>query len=109
MKNKIIIVLVPIILAALVSFYLIFEGLFISAVFSSLTGCGVLLGLVNLGLTRVSKEVCIILNIILGALIFALLYFVRPEFLQHCLVIGAIIGLLTGIINSLLINKPHKG
>lgn len=108
MKNKIIIVLVPIILAALVSVYFLYEGSFISAVFSPLTGCGVLLGLLNLGLTRVSKAVCIILNIILGALIFALLYFVKPEFLQYCLVIGAIIGLLTGIINSLLINKPQK-
>ncbi|EFK60138.1 hypothetical protein ACR776_04235 [Sphingobacterium spiritivorum] len=108
MKNKIIIVLVPIILAALISAYLTFEGSFINAVLSPLTGCGALLGLLNLGLTKISKLVCIILNTILGILIFALLYFVKAEYILQYLLIGGIIGLLTGIINSLLISRPQK-
>ena len=107
MKNKLVIVLVPTILAALVSTYLMFSSeSLINAVFSPLTGCGVLLGMLNLALLKLPKLVFILLNIVLGIVIFALLYFVNSAYLSQYLFIGGIIGILTGIINTFL-NRQH--
>lgn len=101
MKNKLVIVLVPTILAALVSVYLTFSGeSLINAMISPLTGCGVLLGLLNLALLKLPKMVFVLLNIVLGIVVFALLYFVNSAYLSQYILVGGIVGLLTGIINS---------
>ncbi|MBL7868407.1 MAG: hypothetical protein JNM71_10335 [Flavobacterium lindanitolerans] len=107
MKNKLIIVLVPTILAVLVSVYLMFsvESL-INAIFSPLTGCGVLLGLLNLVLLKLPKLVFILLNIVFGIVVFALLYFVNSAYFSQYIFIGGVIGFLTGIFNTFF-NRQH--
>lgn len=109
MKNKIIIILVPVFSSILLSLYLTLSSAsLLSAIITPITGCGLLLGLANLAFLSQSTLKYILINVILGMLIFCLLYFVRRDFLVESLIIGAVIGLITGIIGAILKNSPKK-
>jgi hypothetical protein len=103
MKNKIIVILVPVILSILLSLYFTLSGTpLIRAILTPLTACGLILGLVNLILGTVSKLMYVLLNILFGILIFSLLYFGNKEFFKEYILMGAVIGFITGVIGSLL-------
>jgi hypothetical protein len=109
MKNKIIVMLTPVILSILVSLYLTFSGTpLVYVILSPINGCGVLLGLANLGLLSQSTVKFIIINIVLGILIFSLLYFMNKNFLKEFLIIGAFIGLITGAVGAIFKNLSKR-
>jgi hypothetical protein len=106
MKNKIIVVIVPILLSILLSLYLTFSGTsLLNAILTPVTGCGLLLGLSNLAFLSQPTLKYILINVILGMLIFCLLYFGNNNFLLEYFLMGAVVGLITGVVNSLFIRK----
>jgi hypothetical protein len=106
MKNKIIVVTVPVILSILLTLFFTFSGAaIITLILSPINGCGLLLGLTNLALLTQPKLRFIIINIVLGILIFSLLYFGNKSFLKEYVTMGAVVGLVTGVVGAIFIKK----
>jgi hypothetical protein len=109
MKNKIIVVIIPIILSILLTLYFTLSGTpIITVILSPINGCGVLLGLANLALLTQPTLRFIIINIILGILIFSLLYFGNNNFLKEYVTMGAFVGLITGVVGALSKNLSKR-
>jgi hypothetical protein len=101
MKNKIFVFLVPVILSILLSLYFTHSGAsLIITILNPVNGCGLLLGLANLYFFTQPTLRYILINAILGILIFSFLYFWNKEFFLSFVLIGGVIGLTTGVIGS---------
>jgi hypothetical protein len=109
MKNKVIVFIVPVILSILLTLYFTISGTsIITFILSPINGCGLLLGLANLALLTQPTLRFIIINVVLGILIFSLLYFGNKDFLKEYVTMGVVVGLITGVVGSLFIKKSSS-